>query len=141
VDLNPVRAGIVSEAEAYRWTSARAHVTAQDPSQPLDMASWSPICDAADWKQLLAREEDRAELGRLRHATRTGRPCGDVAFVEQIERRLGRRLQPRVGGRPVRGAATPDGDSQASASPQGDSHQVFPLPARPKETQFDNKAW
>jgi hypothetical protein len=31
VDLNPVRAGIVHQAEAYQWSSARAHVTGQDP--------------------------------------------------------------------------------------------------------------
>jgi putative transposase len=123
VDLNPVRAGIVNQAEAYRWSSARAHVTGQDSSQLLDMASWREICEPADWEQLLAREEDATEVGRLRHATRTGRPCGDGSFVEQMEQRLGRRLRLGIGGRPVRGQA---------AVAQGYSHQVFDQQVPPK---------
>jgi putative transposase len=46
VDLNPVRAGIVNQAEAYRWSSARAHLTGQDSSRLLDMASWREICES-----------------------------------------------------------------------------------------------
>jgi hypothetical protein len=108
------------------------------------------ICDPADWKQLLAGEEDAVELGRLRHATRTGRPCGDASFVEQMEQRLGRRLRPAIGGRPVRGHTTvpevpevPEGSRgvQRGTVPEGDSHQVFSLSKPPNGTEFDNKTW
>ena len=56
--------------------------------------------------------EQAAELGRLRQATRTRRPCGDASFVEEMEQRSGRRLRPGLGGRPVQGpAAVREGDS------------------------------
>jgi REP-associated tyrosine transposase len=132
VDLNPVRAGMVDQAEAYRWSSARAHVSGQDASQLLDMAGWRDICEPADWKEALSRREEAAEVGQLRHATRTGRPCGDMPFVEEMEHRLGRRLRPGTGGRPVRGRA---------AVREGDSHQVFPGAGAADARGFDNKTW
>jgi putative transposase len=135
VDLNPVRAGIVHQAEAYQWSSAQAHVTGRDFSQLLDMAGWREICEPSDWKQLLSLPEEAAEVGRLRHATRTGRPCGDSAFVEEMERRLGRRLRPGIGGRPVRGPAAVPG------VPGGDSHQVLPADGGLPPAEFDNKTW
>jgi REP-associated tyrosine transposase len=132
VDLNPVRAGIVHPAEAYQWSSARAHVTGEDRSQLLDMAGWREICEPGDWRQLLSRPEEAAEAGRLRQATRTGRPCGDTAFVAEMEQRLGRRLRPDPGGRPVRGPA---------AVPGGDSHQVLPADGGLSPVEFDHKTW
>jgi hypothetical protein len=51
------------------------------------------------------RPEDAVELGRLRHATRTGRPCGDASFVEQMKQRLGRACDPVSAEDPC--AATP----------------------------------
>jgi len=36
VELNPVRAGLVGRAEQYPWSSARAHITAEDSSALLD---------------------------------------------------------------------------------------------------------
>jgi hypothetical protein len=127
-----VRAGIVNQAEAYRWSSARAHVTGQDSDQLLDMASWREICEPADWEQLLAREEDATEVGRLRHATRTGRPVAmarssskwssvwDVACGSGSgEGRCGARLQWR------RGTVTKFSTSRY----------------RRRRTEFDNKTW
>ena len=127
VDLNPVRAGIVHQAEAYQWSSARAHASGQDLSQLLDMAGWREICEPGDWKQLLSRPEEPAEVGRLRHATRTGRPCGDTAFVAEIEQRLGRRLRPELGGRPARGA--------------GGKSPGFAADRKRPPTESDSKTW
>jgi hypothetical protein len=82
------------------------------------MASWREISEPADWEQLLAREPDASEVGRLRHATHTGRPCGDGSFVEQMEQRLGRRLRLGIGGRPLRGqAAVAEGVQSPSFRP------------------------
>ncbi len=37
VERNPVRAGIVAEADAYPWSSARAHVQGSDERGLLDL--------------------------------------------------------------------------------------------------------
>ncbi len=51
-----------------------------------------------EWRQWLAR--DPAETEAIRRAARTGRLCGSPAFISRLERRTGRRLVPRSGGRP-----------------------------------------
>jgi len=35
VELNPVRAGLVKTPEAYRWSSAVAHISGRDDELPL----------------------------------------------------------------------------------------------------------
>jgi putative transposase len=106
VDHNPVRAGIVVQADAYRWSSARAHVNGYDTSDLLDMAAWQEICPLKDWENLLQDELDPALAARLRQATKTGRPCGEESFVTEMETYLDRRLRPLIGGRPVRPVGT-----------------------------------
>ena len=38
--LNPVRAGMVAQAEAWPWSSAAAHCGTADPDACLDMSMW-----------------------------------------------------------------------------------------------------
>ena len=53
VDLNPLRAGLVGEAAAYEWSSARAHVERQDPLGLLDGGLWGELCGRQDWREML----------------------------------------------------------------------------------------
>ncbi len=51
-----------------------------------------------------------AELEALRHATRTGRPCGSEAFVRTLEDRLARLLAPQKRGPKGKAKADPAED-------------------------------
>lgn len=52
-----------------------------------------------DWQAFLQAQEEEL-VDELRVRTRTGRPCGDEAFVVRLERLVGRSLRPAKAGRP-----------------------------------------
>ncbi len=95
VELNPVRAGLVTRPEDYPWSSARAHLDARDDT----LVSVAPLLNwVDDWAAFLgvAVAPDLGE--RLSRHARTGRPLGSGPFIDDLERRLGRVLRPRKRG-------------------------------------------
>lgn len=110
VELNPVRAAMVSRAEEYEWSSAVVHCgCAEDRGSGYGglMAGERPFpgeVGKEGWSGWLARGVDEATLERLRRNTATGRPCGGEDFVTRLERELDRILRPqKVGRRPKAG--------------------------------------
>jgi putative transposase len=97
VELNPVRAGLVACAEDWLWSSARAHLSGRD-DQLIKVAPL--LAMVPDWRALLDSALSEEEIRDLREHGRTGRPLGNVSFVECLERMVGRILAPRQGGRP-----------------------------------------
>jgi putative transposase len=96
VERNPVRAGIVSVAEHYEWSSAGAHVRRE--SHPL-LAS-SPLDKAIpDWSAFLGQKDDPDDAKRFAQHEHTGRPLGSEDFVKRLEVLTGRVLAPRRKGR------------------------------------------
>jgi len=90
VELNPVRARLVRTARAWKWSSARAHLTNQDDR----VVRVRPLLDLApDWKGFLGAGLDAENLAAIRTHTRTGRPLGAEPFLTRLEKRLGRRLR------------------------------------------------
>ena len=108
VELNPVRAAIVQEAAAYPWSSANAHATGHDPSELLDMNWWRREWPRGNWINALDAGFDHSHADAIRRATYTGRPFGDNNFIAGLESRLGRKLAPRIGGRPRKQTASLD---------------------------------
>jgi putative transposase len=101
VDLNPVRAGLLSDATAYPWSNAAAHASSQDDIGLLDSWRWSEVAPQGGWKQLLqAGALEAGESTSLRAATYQGRPFGAAGFVSALEARLARNLEPKTMGRP-----------------------------------------
>lgn len=97
VERNPVRAGLVSRAEDYPWSSAAAHCgRAKDA---LLSPEFPPVGAVEDWPAWLAQEGDTEAMERVRCQTSTGRPCGSGAFVTQLEELAGRVLHPARRGR------------------------------------------
>ena len=98
VELNPVRAGIVKNAEDYAWSSAKAHIRKQaDPVLSMDCPLIETIVDWQEW----LREGVPSELiTDIRKSTKTGRPLGNEDFVIRIEKSLSRILRPKKRGRP-----------------------------------------
>lgn len=70
VELNPVRAGLVRQPEAWRWSSARGHLDlADDPL--VDPAAARERID--DWRTFLEAGLDPGAHGAIRAAERSGR--------------------------------------------------------------------
>jgi putative transposase len=95
VEMNPVRAGIVSQPEDYRWSSASAHINgAVNPMIPLKEC----LSDISDWKAFL-HETDSPEFQRLfKQHQKTGRPLGDDGFLTNLETITGRKILPQKRG-------------------------------------------
>jgi len=96
VELNPVRAGLASEAAAYQWSSARAHVAGQNDG----LVKVGPLSERfGDWRGFLGMGVSDRDAGLLRLHERTGRPLGSARFVARLENLLNRVLRPRKPGR------------------------------------------
>ena len=96
VELNPVRAKLVSDPAEYRWSSARAHMAGEDDG----LVKAQPLLDRfGDWCEFLATGLQAADADLLRRHERTGRPLGSAEFVVRLEKLLNRALAPGKPGR------------------------------------------
>lgn len=100
-ELNPVRAGMVAEAESWRWSSAGAHCGGTEADGWLAMKEWAARWTASNWRQYLAAGVGESEIAAVRAYTHTGRPLGSEEFVRELEEKTKRLLAPRRGGRPA----------------------------------------
>jgi putative transposase len=100
VELNPVRAAMVTVAEQWPWSSAAAHCGAGAPNDLLEMDRWRKRWTTAEWREHLAAGELPSDLTALRQYTHTGRPLGSAEFVAGLEHSTSRPLIPRKPGRP-----------------------------------------
>lgn len=89
VERNPVRAGLMTRAEQWPWSSAAAHCGLQSDALLSRIAMPWPV---PDWSEYLMAEEE-AMVKTLRQRTRTGRPAGSCDFLTTLEIQLGRQLQ------------------------------------------------
>jgi putative transposase len=100
IALNPVVAGLVSRAEDWPWSSARAHLAGKDD----ELATVAPLhALIPDFAGLLAMPVDAAVAARIERAPTIGRPLGAPEWITMLERQLGRPLAPGKPG-PKRGA-------------------------------------
>ena len=98
VEINPVRAGLVTSAADYPWSSAKSHITGTP--DPVLSGSSSFEETIPDWKEFLLEPPDTDAQDSLRKSTKTGRPCGSNDFVAHLEDQLGRRFAVLPPGRP-----------------------------------------
>ena len=97
VELNPVRASLVSDADEWSWSSARFHLGMKLKDDLVrDRALYDYV---GDWRSYLGKEEESLGMGIESHL-KTGRPLGPVRFLKKVEQRLNRSLVPRRGGWP-----------------------------------------
>ena len=100
IELNPVRAGMVERPQDYPWSSARAHLLGRDDA----LVSVQPLLSRIDdWAAFLGQAVHPQDADLLRKHRGTGRPLGSDAFVNELERILGRGLRRRKPGPPPRG--------------------------------------
>lgn len=92
VENNPVAAGIVTHAWEYTWSSASYHVG--DIAEDVLVKSRNLYGLVRDWRRYLDESTASSnDMDTVRRSTRTGRPAGDVSFVQTIEKLTGRELQ------------------------------------------------
>lgn len=90
IELNPVKAMLVKSPEDYPWSSARHHLGRG--VSPLVAAS--PLRNLVDdWDVFLSSKQDITRIREIRRAERTGRSLGSSFFVENLEKKLHRRLR------------------------------------------------
>jgi putative transposase len=100
VENNPVAAGVVGRAEAWAWSSARAHVDGRGDGLTDVEALGRHV---PDWRAMLARGLEAAdEAERIERALRTGRPLGSPAWRQALAATHGVPADPPVRGRPRR---------------------------------------
>jgi putative transposase len=103
VERNPLRANLVSPAEAWRWSSLwrRCNRIVSDDAPPL--ADW-PIAPPRNWLQRVNRPETQEELAAVRMSITRGRPFGSHPWQQATAKRLRLESTFRPRGRPKRTA-------------------------------------
>lgn len=101
VELNPVTAGMVSKAEDYEWSSARARLSGKDDR----FVSVAPLLSqVASWADFLKKGVEDMDARKMRLHSNTGRPLGGEAWIGRLEKKTNRRLKPARAGRPRKNA-------------------------------------
>ncbi len=92
VELNPVRAGIVSLPWEYPWSSARPHVLGERPHLPLCPPEPLGMPEERAWGRFLMQGIAESDIDSIRTCTRKGLPLGGQDFVQRLEGTLDRAL-------------------------------------------------
>lgn len=97
IELNPVRAGLAAEAQAWQWSSARCHA-----GLAIDglLADGRPIPGqwSGNWPAFLEQRLTAQEMEWIRQNLATGRLTGSREFVEVVEKQTARILTPQKRG-------------------------------------------
>jgi putative transposase len=113
IELNPVRAGMVSDPEQYQWSSYLSRALGS-PDRLLDEDPWYAGLGRnaqerqriyGDWVRSGIRE---GEWDQIRKATQQGRVIGGEGFKKQVETVLGRRVVGELRGRPPTASRAPE---------------------------------
>lgn len=105
VDLNPVRAAMVTAPGDYPWSSYRAHAAlesdaAVDAHTVYLALGQSEAERGCAYRRFVAQAVDDAELSLIREATQRNQLTGGSRFQRAIEERTGRRVSALGQGRP-----------------------------------------
>ncbi len=106
IDLNPVRAHMVSQPEAYAWAS-HAHYIGRRSDRLITPHAlyWglgnTPFAREAAYAELVHAGISADQQGALTDATLSGWALGDSGFVADLQAQTQRRLLKTKAGRPV----------------------------------------
>jgi len=105
IEVHPVRAGLVTSAVEYAWSSYAHHVGAkQDPLITDHAIYWAlgntPFDREAAYSNLAEQALTSKEVDELSEATRKGWALGSDQFKGRLEKRVNRRVSPAKRGRP-----------------------------------------
>ena len=98
VERNPLRAALVSRAEAWPWSSLQGRSSGPAADRPPLTSPPGDLPD--DWLECVNAPQSQAELDALRLGVRRGAPFGQEAWVNRTARELGLESTLRPRGRP-----------------------------------------
>jgi putative transposase len=98
VERNPLRAGLTSSAEAWKWSSAWRSCSGNTESRAL-LASW-PVPRPRRWLALVNEHQTESEVAAIRQSVTRGTPFGSNRWVSQAASRLQLKHTLRPRGRP-----------------------------------------
>jgi putative transposase len=98
VERNPLRAKLVDQAEAWRWSSLWRWLRGDQQQRSL-LAAW-PMARPGQWLRWVNRVESKGDLAAVRHATQRGNPFGEPSWMARTVRKLGLETTLRPRGRP-----------------------------------------
>ncbi len=99
VEANAVRAGLVRDADHWRWNGAHAR---KHGSEMLALADW-PLDRPRNWMAFLNDPPGEDQMQRIRTSVNRGRPLGEEGWVAKVAARLGLQFTLRDAGRPKKG--------------------------------------
>lgn len=107
VELNPVRAGMVSRPEDYRWSSYTQQAGICDEiwidTHPLAQYSRATVADRhSEYREFVKAGVPTQEMVVIRNAVGRNQLTGGGDFVDEIQRRTGVRVIGRGRGRPAK---------------------------------------
>ena len=107
IELNPVRAGMVSHPADYLWSSYRRNAHGHHSSLLTPHPDWLALgnadaCRCEAYQQLFDNSFEDQQLEEIRLATNGGFVLGNQRFAKEIEATLERRVVRGQPGRPVK---------------------------------------
>ncbi len=107
IELNPVRAAMVTHPADYRWSSYRANAYGElneqlTPHEAYLTLGETPDARQSSYRQLFATELEACDLNAIRRAANFAMPLGNDRFKAQIEAELKRSIGQARRGRPVK---------------------------------------
>jgi putative transposase len=105
VELNPIRAGMVSDPGAYPWSSYRLKVGGAWPDWLDEDPCYRGLGQSSSerarrYREFVEGETDAGEQALIRAALNRNQLTDDNRFVEAVERQIGRRIELRDRDRP-----------------------------------------
>jgi len=105
IELNPVRAGMVTEPGEYRWSSYQVNGLGKKSDLCTPHQEYLSLGEESDrqenYRMLFSHHIESELLNEIRTSTHKGMVVGNNRFKEEIETLTGRRLKSKKRGRPV----------------------------------------
>jgi len=105
IELNPVRAKMVTNPESYIWSSYRANALAEinpvvTPHELYSRLGKNGVEQAQAYRESCKEKLEEHFITDIRNAVQTGTPLGSERFREQVESLLGKKVGYAQRGRP-----------------------------------------
>lgn len=98
IEQNPLKAGIVTCAETYPWSSASGHCRIRDDQALSPDTGFSGVLEG--WSEVLRESLDEKVVEMIKRRTHSGIPCGDEKFLRRMSKKTGCEFKERGRGRP-----------------------------------------
>jgi len=105
IELNPLRAGMVTHPSEYRWSSFNVNALGEPSNLIMPHESWLALGDThanclTAYQRLFEEALEQRQIEVIRYGVQKGLPTGTDSFKKQIEEALSIKLSEGKIGRP-----------------------------------------